>query len=166
MAPKRGKSNKRCKDFENNDSGPEVPQSKKQITSDERGAPVPAKKGCRKQDEVIDLESPECFVALRKLMAKGDGFRRDAFPRFHGGTVYIQLVELHNKYTYTLHKGVLERYSSRLAGFFQSQIRERDNAKAKEVKMQADVEFFLNLQYVRHMNNFALVPVVSHQFFH
>ena len=87
-----GNSKKRCKASENNDSGPDVPQLKKQISADERGFPVPAKKEDRKQDIVIDLESPEWFIAPRKLMPKGDDFRRDAFPRFHGGTVYIQLV--------------------------------------------------------------------------
>jgi hypothetical protein len=166
MAPKRGNSNKGRTAGDSDDSFPEVPQSKKQITSDKRGAPVPAKKEGRKHDEVIDLESPQYLIAPRKLMAKGDDFQRDAFPRFHGGTVYIQLVELHNKYTYTLHKDILERASSKLATIFQGQVSERDSAMAKKVKVRAGLEFVLDLQFVQNQNTFALVRVVSNQFLH
>lgn len=158
MPTMRGNRNKRRIADDDDDSDFEIPQSKKQITSDEGGTPVHVKKNGHKQAAIIDLES---YAVPRKLVCKGDGYRQHGFPRFHQGTIYIQLIELHDKYTYIFDKDIIMRSSAKLAEIMGVRLKEADSCLAETIKQHAGLEFFFDLKYVPKVGGWALVGAVS-----
>ena len=138
----------------------EAPPPKKQKTS---SAAKAAGKNRRNQDPVIDLDSPDSYAAVRKLKSKNDA--PDGFPRFHRGTVYIQLIELHQKYTYTVDKAIIQRFSDVLACHLERLITEVDYSLAETLKRRERLQFFFELQYIPRIGIWALVNVVSYLHF-
>jgi hypothetical protein len=155
--PATRSTNKRFKDPDSNIEMTVTPPPKKQKTSSNAQA---AGKNGRNQDPVIDLDSPDSYAVMRRLKSKGDA--PDGFPRFHHGTVYIQLIELHKKYTYTVDKAIIQRFSDVLAYQLKRRITEVDCALAKTLKRPERLEIFLKLQYIPQKGMWVLMNVVSY----
>lgn len=156
MPATQSKRNKRRSTKADSDFEPEVPQAKKQINSYEDGTPVNGKKIRHKNNSVDDLEV--IYAVPRKLVCRD---QEDGFPRFHHGTVYIQLIELDPKYTYIFEKDIIARSSEVLRDCMRVRIAESDKGLAETIKHRAGLEYFFDLRYIQSTDIWALVRLVS-----
>jgi hypothetical protein len=158
MPATQSKRNKRRSTNADSDFEPEVPPAKKQINSYEDGTPVNGKKLSHKKNSVNDFELIYAFP--RRLVCRD---QEDGFPRFHHGTVYIQLIEMDPKYTYIFDKDIIARSSEGLRDCMSPGVRvaESDPGLAKTIKHRAGLEYFFDLKYIQSTDIWALVRLVS-----
>jgi hypothetical protein len=155
------RTDKRRRIAENQDDVIEISAPKRHTTSSERGELIQWGKIRRKRNEVVDVES---YAVPRTLIRRDDLVPEDGFPWFPHGTVYIQLTEMHHKYTYIFEKTVLERASIVLANILGNRIIEVDSNMAEDMKKIARLEYFFILKYFEHIDNWGIDNVVSQQF--
>ena len=163
MAPARAKDKKRCNAGDQEHADVEAPERKKKAPSGQDTGPVRGRMGGRKHEATIDLESGEQYAVSRQIIRRVDanGEPEGHFPRYDNGTVYIELIEGEDRYTYIFDKNVFMDRSDALSKLMELQPEEADRSLAINVRKQFRLEFFFTLTYSRKHGVWAISQAVS-----
>lgn len=104
-------------------------------------------------DRIIQFEIPEDGKPVWSNV-------EDRFPRFKGGSVFIELVEGSRKYSYSFDAIVLAKFSPWFIKEMLRPVVERDNKKARRFKLKSGYNHRFELSFNGDNNTWVLKNVV------
>jgi hypothetical protein len=137
-----------------NCGSPEGPKAKRQAVN----IPGSLIYGHEEHDKVSHQDAKDFSIIVLKLTSLPTG----TFPRCDNGTIYIEILPLHGKYTYLFHRNFLCRRSAWIKDTIDQPVTELDVNLAQEHTRRTGIKTRYALQFSHKDNDWALAKTVSH----